>query len=603
MSSFREATAEWALPGIEVEGVRLSVADVDGDGFADLSVRAVGNHANDFAEDGRRVSWLLRNVGGTSFEDITEQSGIRATRGEHGGLGRPGEVVVFADVDNDGDIDAYTGMNTGISGAMDGETSELMLNDGSGTFELSAIDDPIRRSDGVDAVAGASFTDIDRDGLLDIWVGEHNYTPAGSQSTEFLGDHLYRGTGSGRFEEITAEAGLTTEDWITVTPLNEARAHSRAWSTNACDLDGDGTPELLTASYGRAPNHLWRGQRNASGGVSFTNHSVASGYAFDDNFNWTDNEFAKCYCQGNRGADGCSEVTSPRINCNQVAWRHDLDRELFRLGGNSGATVCADLNNDGAMDLFTTEITHWWAGSSADRSELLLNTREADLRFERPRSDATGVTRDHDQVSWDQGDMSAAAFDFDNDGYLDLYIGASDYPGNRGLLYHQASLGRFESVDAVDGIDHPRSHGVAVADFDRDGDLDVVVGHSRARCEAASDCLESGQIRFFENIIGEQGNWLQVRLTGGSGTNRQAIGARVTIRTTETTQTREINGGYGHYGAQPDSVLHFGLGGACDAEVTVRWPNRELTTETFYLVAGYRFHIEQGGEPEIEEIQ
>ena len=66
------------------------------------------------------------------------------------------------------------------------------------------------------------------------------------------------------------------------------------------------------------------------------------------------------------------------------------------------------------------------------------------------------------------------------------------------------------------------------------------------------------------------------------------------------TQTQEVGGGFGHYGAQQDLVLHFGLAAACRAEVTVRWPNPELTEQTFELVSGYRFFVRQGEAPVVE---
>ena len=65
------------------------------------------------------------------------------------------------------------------------------------------------------------------------------------------------------------------------------------------------------------------------------------------------------------------------------------------------------------------------------------------------------------------------------------------------------------------------------------------------------------------------------------------------------TQIREVGGGYGHYGAQNDLAVHFGLGTACEAEVTVRWPDAPQTTQTFTLPAGYAFTLVQGGGPEV----
>lgn len=597
MQAFREVTEAWGLTELAVQGTRVAVGDFDGDGWADLFVRAGGNGVDDW--EGTRRSWLLRNTG-SGFEDITQSSGVRQTRVSTIAVGRPGEVVAFADVDNDGDLDIYTGMSTGVDGALEGETSEIMLNDGTGKFTLGPVESALRRVGDADIVAGASFIDYDRDGNVDLWIGQHNYSPAGSSSTIFKQDYLYRGNGDGTFNDVTAQVGLTTEDWGRIDDVNQGLAHSRAWSSAACDLNGDGTPELMAASYGRAPNHLWQGLWVGDGSVAFTNRSVASGYAYDDNQMWQDNEFARCYCQQNPNAEDCDQALTPRIQCPASPnWSHTQDRNPFRLGGNSGTTVCADVDNDGNLDLVTTEITHWWAGEGADRSELLVNSGEYDVRFVRPGEVTTGLSRQHVNNSWDQGDMTAAVFDFDNDGWPDIYVGASDYPGNHGLLYRQTMPGVFEEVSIEDGIDHNRSHGVVAADFDHDGDLDLLVGHSRSRCDAMApnDCYPTRQVRLFENIIGDGGNWVQLKLTGKEGTNRAAIGARVTVSAGGVTQTQEIDGGHGHYGIQKDQVLHFGLGTACEAQVTVRWPDQALSTQTFTLLSGHRFELTQGAEP------
>jgi hypothetical protein len=190
--------------------------------------------------------------------------------------------------------------------------------------------------------------------------------------------------------------------------------------------------------------------------------------------------------------------------------------------------------------------------------------------------------------------------DFDNDGWADLYIGSSDYDGTHGLLWHQVSPARFETVSVTDGIDHRRSHGRAVADFDRDGDLDLVVGHSRARCSSGDQypCYDTGQVRLFENQLG--GNFVQIHLTA-KGSNTAAIGARAWLTTGDVTQTQDVDGGHGQWGNQDDQVLHFGLGEACEGELTVRWPDAAGTTETVHVVAGYRFGLAQGGELEVVE--
>jgi hypothetical protein len=331
---------------------------------------------------------------------------------------------------------------------------------------------------------------------------------------------------------------------------------------------------------------------------------VTSGYAYDDRTDWSDNFSARCHCELNPDAPDCDGVPEPtRLPCEQQSdafrWSHRNDREPFRLGGNSGTTVCGDIDNDGDLDLLTTEIVHWDVGSSSDPSELLINDGTSEPVFARPGREATGLTRTHEIASWNEGDITGALFDFDNDGRLDVYIGSTDYAATRGHLYHQKADGTFEEVSIADGIDHPSSHGVAVADYDRDGDLDLVAGHSRNRCSTGDHCYGPDQnyARLFRNEIGNRNHWVQLELVGGEGTNRAAIGARVTVETDALTQTQEVGGGHGHYGLQDDLVRHFGLGGSCTAEVTVRWPDAQNSEQTFTLQADRRYRVTQGEDP------
>ncbi len=579
--TFVEGTADVGLTG--AVGYRASAVDFDGDGWTDLFVR-LGGAADDFAAGGKRISFLMRNVKG-HFEDVTQSSGVQQRRDGNATKGRPGEVVAFGDVDNDGDLDVFTGTSPI---ANETETSELMLNNGDGTFSLGPASNPFRVV-GL-AVGGASFVDYDRDGNLDLWIGAASVSTA-QQS------RLFQGDGAGNFTDVTNALGLKTKSWgsASVDELNQGLGHANSWSAAACDLDGDGTPELLLGSYGRAPNLMFRAP---AAGQPFANVSVESGYAYDKKQDWTDNESARCWCTLNPSDTDCTGVPPPaNIKCTVASdafrWNHQTDREPWRLGGNSGAAICGDLDNDGKLDLVTTEIKHWDVGSSSDEAEVLFNTGKTPLSFDRPGNDATGLARDRGPLPWDEGIMSGSIFDFDNDGWADIYWGNSDYPGTHGLLYHQKAPRSFEAVSIADGIDHHRSHGSAIADFDRDGDLDIVVGHSPARCD--TECYPTQQARLFVNQMG--GNFVQLHLIGGAGTNRAAIGARVTVEAGGIKQVRDVGGGFGHYGAQDDLVVHVGLGAACTAKVTVRWPNAALTTETFELPAGHRFDVTQGSAP------
>ena len=576
-TAFTEATSDWGLDEIGATGLRLTAVDFNGDGWADLAVRSSGPNTAE-----ARTTWLLRNTGEGTFEDVTDASGILANRGE-GDAGRPGQVWVWGDVDNDGDLDVYTGLPDAKGDFT--ETSEIMLNNGDGTFELGPENSAVRRGAG-DMPYGAAFVDVDRDGDLDLWTGQYDNT---SQQA----DRLMMGSGDGGFAPADG-SGISSVSWNDTDDLNNARAHTRSWAAAACDLNNDGAPELLSSSYGRSPNHLWQ---NAGDGT-FTNVSVASGYAYDDRLDWSDNESARCWCTLHPEAEDCSGVPAPElISCNTdddaFRWSHNFDREPFRLGGNSGATLCGDLDNDGFLDLLTTEIVHWDVGTSSDPSELLFNTGSADVSFTRPGNETTGMTRTHDITAWNDGDITGSLFDFDNDGFLDVYLGSSDYPSTRGLLYRNNGDRTVTSVPLDEGIDHKRSHGSAVADFDHDGDLDIVVGHSTFRCEG--ECYETAVVRLFENKVGSRNGWVRLDLIGTGGSNRSAIGARIDVKAGDLSLTRFVDGGHGQWGQQDELVQTIGLSGECSAEVTITWPDADLTQETFSVKAGETYTIEQGG--------
>ncbi len=590
-AAFVDTTDAWGITAVLPEGVRIAAVDFDHDGWTDLIVRK-GSGADDFNPDGVRQVWMLKNTGNKTFEDVTQASGLVQTRyGDDPMIGRPGSNYVFGDVDNDGDLDAYSG-NPDAAGTSK-ETSEILLNDGAGHFTLASDESDLRVGAG-DMPFGAAFTDYDRDGVLDLYVAQYDDSDGPQQS------HLYHGRGDGTFEDTTSDANLTTLAWSNIAAINTGASHSRSWAALACDLNNDGGPELLAASYGRAPNALWVNQNDGT----YTNRSLLSGYAYDENTDWSDNQSARCWCEFNPDEPDCVGVPPvDLIVCDTVEdafrWDETFDREAFRLGGNSGATQCADLDNDGWMDLVTSEIVHWDVGQSSDPSEILHNLQESDVTFDRPGNDVTGLIREHERTDWNDGDITGSTFDFDNDGWTDVWIGNSDYPGSRGLLFHQDAPLQFSPVSIPDGVDNPRSHGSVTADFDRDGDLDFVVGHSSARCD--SDCRENFSVHLFENQL--NGNFVQVEVVGGEGSNRSAIGARVDVVAGDLHETHQVDGGHGQFGAQDDLVQHFGLGTACEAEVTVTWPTPARPTTTFTLPAGHRWRIVQGAEePELIDV-
>jgi hypothetical protein len=164
--------------------------------------------------------------------------------------------------------------------------------------------------------------------------------------------------------------------------------------------------------------------------------------------------------------------------------------------------------------------------------------------------------------------------DVDNDGRADLFIAKGNVDQMPGLamsdpnnLLIQNADGTFGEVADTAGVaDTARSRGAALADFDGDGRLDLVVNNRRA------------PIRLYRNETPDTGNWVSIALAQDGG-NRNAVGARLMIATETRTQYRELRVGGGHAGGQA-LPLHLGLGADTQATVTVTWPDGTVTTQS-----------------------
>jgi hypothetical protein len=591
-AAFSEETAAWGLEG--VLGTRFSAADVDQDGYPDLIASEGTAFGRDDFEAGTRYHWLLMNRpaegGGRTFVDETLERGLFAPRvGDANQIGRASVVHVFGDVDNDGDLDVFAGQfYDGSNAEADpGDRNELLLNQGDGTFVLAPQSD-LFVDDGY-ATTGASFTDVDQDGKLDLyvvgWYHEYGYLYAEQQ-------HLYLGQGDGTFTDITGTAGLfmkrgtATSDWL------DGEARRPAFAANACDLDGDAAPDLLASNYGRAWNQQWMND----GAALFTEVGQESGAAADDKLDYSDNQFYLCYCSV-YGCDPSPEAPAfDEATCATYAsyWVPGWDDQPARLAGNTFTTVCGDIDNDGDNDLYNAEIKHWHIGESSDASELLLNDGAG--TFTRPGNDTNGLAREWASASWNEGDLFAAFLDFDNDGWKDILLVTTDYPGGRMFLYRQVAPGAFEEVAEPAGIALEWPAGGVVADFDRDGDLDVVTGSSTSR---SGTPWTTHEVHLFENGLGG-GNMVRIKLAGEAA-NRAGIGARVEVTTDDgNTQVQELGGGYGHMGMQHDTELSFGLGASCSiTAVEVTWPGGAVDTYAD-VPANYRVTLVEGGAVEVD---
>jgi hypothetical protein len=535
-----ETTVDWGLDG--VTAANMVALDLDMDGWPDLIASESPHDTRDDPASGIWYHAVLMNRevdGRRRFVNETEASGLIV--GADGAPGSGHSLYVGADVDGDGDLDLFAGrFHDAGNEDTTGERNAIFLNDGAGHFTRVA-------ESGLEgheawATAAASFTEVDGDGIPDLWlVGWYKHYG----DLDSSGPRLYRGKGDGTFEDVTGgtamdlEPTLTTEDW-------HDRTHRRpGYGATACDVDGDGSPELIQSSYARTWNLMFT--RRAG---EWEEIGELAGIDADQDEDFRSDLQYACYCETN----ACDPA--PAVPCKGkfpgTYWKPGHSDLAGRLGGNTFTTACADVDNDGDLDLFHTEIRHHWAGEASDSSQLLLN--DGSGFFTRQDNHQNGLARPRPEgESWNEGDLQAAFFDYDLDGWKDLVLVNSDYADTHLLAWHNERDGTWREVGDATGLNQPWPHGLTVADFDLDGDLDVLTASSTAR---AGTPWTDHALHFYENGLGGS----SLRLGG------LPLGARVEVTAGGITQTFEVSGGYGLWGMQDDTALTVGLDGACAIE-------------------------------------
>ncbi len=589
--TFTEVTEElgFGKGKMEVTGNTASSLDFDNDGFPDLLLVS-GKREREDSEDPKGYYRLLHNTGGNGFEDVTFSSGLFTARDGH--KGRETSYIVWGDFNNDGLTDAvhvrYFDKNDKDEPY---DATELYINKGNGSFKPGPKND--FSVDYFNPLTGGAVADFDVDGNLDIFFGRH-YAEYGNLSS-CLQNSLYVGDGTGHFKDATPGSGLETK------PFSEQTAeagtnHKPTWGVAACDMDGDGLDEILTTSYGRQYNEIYHNEGNGT----FTDYSVTSGFAHDNNENYNDNQFFACYCAAHPDAgEYCANAEKPVISCDGMenAFHPGMDDKPWRLGGNSSASVCADFNNDGKMDVVSVELAHWHIGQSSDKTQLLINQGFPEKPFERIPEKESGITRPR-AGGWNDGDLGGIAADFDNDGRMDVLILSSDYPDTTALLYQQQKDGTFKEIAEKAGIKLNRAHGGTVFDYDRDGDLDVVMGTSLMRWTANDrpPKPEKAWVHIYRNDT-PVGNRIAILLKGDpeQGCNSNAIGARIVVKAGGKQFVREVQSGYGIWGFSNDFEQIIGIGNECHIDsIEIHWPNKAHSVTTIQdIEANYRLIISQ----------
>lgn len=392
--------------------------------------------------------------------------------------------------------------------------------------------------------------DYDNDGDLDILVLRGAWL---EEIGRGYPNSLLRNDGQGRFRDVTWEAGLASEHFPTQTA---------AWA----DYDSDGDLDLYVGNE-YYPSQLFRND----GAGKF--HDVAREARV------TNDDFAKAVVWGDHDSDGdpdlyVSNFGGPnRLYVYQgdgtfVDAAADLDVELPLK---SFPAWFWDYNNDGVLDLFVSGYEWDVADVAAEYFGLPARSTELDRLYRgdgaggfAEAGSATGAARITQPMGSNFGDI-------DNDGFLDYYLGTG-YPDYEGLmpnrLFRNQAGERFLDVTTAAGVGHlQKGHGVAFADFDHDGDLDLFVELGGAFLgDAYANAV-------FENP-GFGNRWLAVSLEGAES-NRSGIGARIRADFSDRGARRSIyrwvNSG-GSFGANP-LRQHLGLGQAERVEtLEIHWP-------------------------------
>jgi enediyne biosynthesis protein E4 len=483
---------------IETTGSGAAFVDLDNDGWPDIFM-VNGSRLEGFPAGQEATSHLYHNNHDGTFADVTAKSGA--------GLKGWGQGVCAGDYDNDGARDLFVtfwGHNV------------LLRNNGDGTF-TDATGKAGLWEDAVKWSTGCAFVDYDHDGRLDLFIThyvdldlEHTPTPGSGTFCQWKGmpvmcgprglkgtySQLYHNNGDGTFTDVTEKSGVAkTAAYYCFTALT-------------ADFDNDGWPDIYVACDS-TPSMLFHNNHNGT----FTEDGVLAGVAFND--------------------DG---------------------REQAGMGAHA-----IDYDGDGWLDIIKTNF-------SDDTPTLYHNNRDGTF------SDVTleaGLGKHSEFLGW-----GTLFVDVDNDAWPDIFManghvypevdakGLNNTFREPKLLYWNSHDGKFRDISKTSGpgITTPfNSHGVAAADFDNDGAVEILVNNSHDRPSLLKN-------------KGDHGNWILLNLQG-TKSNRDAIGARVIVRAGKHQQSDEVRSG-GGYDSQSDLRLHFGLGTATKVDdIEIRWPS------------------------------
>jgi tetratricopeptide (TPR) repeat protein len=557
--------------GIDLYGHNgVAVGDSDGDGFDDLYICQPAGLPNR----------LFRNRGDGTFEDITENSGV--------GLLDNTACALFADVRNSGRQDLIVVRTTG---------PQLFLNQGSGKFRQQPnafqFATPPQGT-----FTGAALADYDRDGWLDIYFCLYSFYQGSDQyrfpcpyydAQNGPPNFLMRNQRDGTFRDVTKESGLSVN--------NNRFSFCCAWA----DASGNGFPDLYVVNdFGR--KNLYRNNGNGT----FTDIAQEAGVEDPGagmSISWLDyngDGQPDLYVADMWTAAGVRIAEQPIFQRNAPEEVRTLYRKhamgnslLHSLGNNKFADETArsgtavgrwawssdawDFDHDGFPDLYIANgMISGPLGESGGSGEGRL-AHGADLNSFFWRQVVANSP---------QGAQPTRAYELGWNAINELIRADATWSGwERNIAYLNNRDGTFSDVSGALGLDFLEdSRTFALADFDHDGRVEVLLKNRSAP-----------QIRLLKNVLPEMPPAIAFRLQG-TKSNRDAIGASVTVESESRQQTRFVQAGSGFL-AQHSKELFFGLGEQnSPVQATIRWPSGLVQTFTD-LPPNHRIFIAEGSPP------
>lgn len=531
----------------ETMGSGVVVLDFDRDSRADLFFV---NSRPWPGQPGHATQALYRNRGDGTFEDVTTATGLDV---ELFGMG-----ATAADFDNDGWPDLFItaiGENRlyrNYEGKRFVDVTATAGVAGTGKWPTVSGNEFLKLSDPVPFPASTAWLDYDGDGLLDLFVCQYlTWSPAadlGVQAvlpngvrayvppTQFRGAdcRLYRNRGGGRFEDVTATAGIRVTD--NGTPVG------KALGVAVCDPDRDGWPDIAVACD--TTRNLFFHNIATSGGRVFEEIGLAANVAY-----------AEGRPRGGMGIDS-AEILPDTFTIAIVNFSNEPNtllqlRRTLPIGfsdiavstGLAGLSrspmkfgaMFLDVNLDGQLDFLTTN----------GHLEPDIATAQAGQTYPQPAQ---------------------------------LFLNT----GNPMRLWEEATVTRV----GPDLFKPVVGRGCAYLDYDGDGDLDVVITEN------------GGPARLFRNDNTTGNHWVSFALVGnGITTNCEAIGAEITIQVGGRSHRRYVTTARG-YLSQSELAVTFGLGTVDLVDrVTVRWPNRDGREQSWTNLAAGKRHVLRESQP------